>query len=116
MKFTTTHLIFLFCVFLSAILNAQESEWIWQYPSPQSNGLFDIHVFDENNAIAVGQTATVLITSDGGTNWEVNHYAANVEADLAGVHFVNHNEGWAVGDGGTIIKTIESRSYMVRTK
>ncbi len=67
-------------------------------PSPQSNGLFGVHVFDENNAIAVGQTATVLITSDGGTQWEVLSYVANVEADLYGVCFVNDNEGWAVID------------------
>ena len=70
MKFTSTCLVFLLCVFLSLIVNAQQSEWKWQYPSPQSNGLFDVFSFDENNALAVGHTATILITSDGGTNWE----------------------------------------------
>ncbi len=116
MKFKSTCLVFFLCVFLSLIVNAQESEWIWQYPSPQSNGLFDVFSFDENNALAVGQTATILITSDGGTNWEVNHYAANVEDDLYGVHFVNYNDGWAVGEGGHDLKNDKSRSNMVRTK
>ena len=105
MKITVTRLIFMFCVFLSAILNAQESEWIWQNPLPQGNGLFDVHVFDSGNAIAVGQTGTVLRTTNFGAIWLDQQYAGEVDEDLIGITFIDDNTGWAVGGNSTIFKS-----------
>jgi len=105
MKYKHNLLLFLLGILVVGTINAQEPEWIWQHPSPQSNGLFGIPDFDEDNAIAVSQTVIILIGSDGGTQWEVLPSAANVEADLLGVHFVNYNDGWAVGDNAITLKT-----------
>ncbi len=70
----------------------------WQYPHPQSNGLYDVHVFDSGNAIAVGQTGTVLRTTNFGAVWLDQQYAGEVDEDLLGVTFIDDNTGWAVGE------------------
>ena len=41
------------------------AQWEWQNPLPQGNSLFDLNVFDSQNAIMVGRMGTVIKTSDG---------------------------------------------------
>jgi photosystem II stability/assembly factor-like uncharacterized protein len=52
------------------------------------------------------QTSVILKTTDAGTNWEVQP-TDPIKAVLRSVFFVG-NTGYAVGDKGTIIKTVES--------
>ncbi len=105
MKSKFNLLIFLFSVLLVGTLNAHKSECLWQNPSPQSNGLFDVISFDENNSLSFGVIAIDLISSDGSINREVIKYEANDEADLLHVHSVNYNDRWAVCEGGAILRT-----------
>jgi photosystem II stability/assembly factor-like uncharacterized protein len=92
-------------ILLVQLTSLAQQGWFWQNPLPQGNPLEDIYVFDENTAIAVGGVSTVIKTTDGGTSWNVQHYAGGTTERLFSVHFTNNNTGWAVGDNGTILKT-----------
>ena len=59
--------LFTMTIILSINAMAQEG-WFWQNPLPQGNTLTDIFVFDQNTAIAVGSSGTILKTIDGGRN------------------------------------------------
>jgi len=101
-----------FTLFLSVNVSAQEG-WFWLSPVPQGNHLEDVFVFDQNTAIAVGHTGTVMKATDGGLNWAIQHYAAGTSAELNCVHFINASIGWAVGEEyyrleeGPILKTTD---------
>ncbi len=99
----------MFALSLNANLLAQ-SGWLWQNPQPQGNALGDIHIFDQNTALAVGEAGTVMKTTDGGMNWRMQHYAGGTTEYLASVFFIDNNTGWAVGSEGTILKTTNGGS------
>ena len=80
-------------------------DWYWQNPIPQGYNLYDIHVFDMNHAVAVGENGVIITTSDCGCFWEVQYNAGGVSASLHDVSFPDRNNGWAVGDDGTIINS-----------
>lgn len=93
----------LFALFLLLQFNSLAQEgWFWQNPLPQGNNIRDIHVIDENNAIAVGEN-TILRTTNGGEDW-LNHPDGKYY-NLNSVHFSDDNNGWAVGPELLIIKT-----------
>ncbi|HEX9655536.1 MAG TPA: YCF48-related protein [Bacteroidota bacterium] len=97
---------------LTSILNCQakgqdSSSWFWQNPLPQGNALNDVHAFDKNAAVAVGNAGTVIKTTDGGIHWAVQHYAGGVSTRLNAVSFLDANVGTAVGDSGIVIRSID---------
>jgi len=83
-----------------------QSGWFWQNPLPQGNDLIDINVLNQNEAIAVGITGTIIKSTDGGLNWDPK-ISGTIE-HLMSVEFINDNIGWAVGYTGTILKSIDS--------
>jgi photosystem II stability/assembly factor-like uncharacterized protein len=86
------------------------AQWGWQNPLPQGKDLLDIHVFDSENAIAIGHMGTVIKTSDGGENWSVQNLVQEYTV-LESVHFPDENNGWIVGHDSPreplIFKTID---------
>ncbi len=68
--------------------------------------LTDIHIFDSNNAYAVGSFGFHFRTTDGGETWSANS-GLNSNA-LLRLKFVNDSIGFAVGYWGTVIKTTNS--------
>jgi len=58
-------------------------QWVWQNPLPQGNTLQDFSFIDTNNGFAVGASATILRTTDGGNNWDI--LASDTNDDLYGV-------------------------------
>ncbi len=73
--------------------------WEWQNPKPQGNALRDVHVFDSNHVIAVGNCGTVIRTSDGGYNWDIQQIS-DPEFEITSVCFVDEDLGWLIGNGG----------------
>lgn len=61
----------------------------------------DLSFTDSNTGRAVGGSGVIIKTSDGGNTWTTE--SSNTSQILKGVFFVNANNGWAVGFGGTII-------------
>ena len=50
-----------------------------------------------------GDSGTILTTIDGGTTW--TRSPSNTAQNLCKVKFSDANHGWAVGFGGTILRT-----------
>ncbi len=49
-----------------------------------------------------GVAERIVGSNDGGITW--TPWPSGTEAGLRGVAFLDGNNGWAVGDGGTILK------------
>jgi len=89
-----------------ALLNAAAQGWVLQ-PSNTSFNLNDVHFVDANIGCAVGDSGTILTTTDGGDNWIVQQSGTTNE--IHSVHFTNPLTGFAVTsnrllkttDGGT---------------
>lgn len=96
--------LYLISIIALGISNFSHAQWFWQNSIPTSQTLNDIHVFDENTTIAVGEAGTIIKTTDGGTSWILQTSGTNTE--LYSVYFIDSNTGWTVGSGGgTILKT-----------
>jgi len=57
---------------------------------------------DESVAWAVGNSGTILHTSDGGSTW--NPIVVPTLANLNAVFFPDRNHGWIVGDSGIVLQ------------
>ena len=105
-KMKTKIMLIIFILTINANLLSQtstENSWQWQYPKPQGNTLYDIHVFNKDTAIAVGDYGTIIKTTDGGMNWSVKYKLCDMDY-LFRICFVNNNVGFAAG-GKALLKT-----------
>jgi photosystem II stability/assembly factor-like uncharacterized protein len=80
-----------------------QNSWFWQNPFPQSHTLNEIYAIDKDIAIAVGESGTIIKTSDAGNNW-VSLTGAGSDR-LNSVYFIDSDTGWIVGNDGKIFKT-----------
>jgi photosystem II stability/assembly factor-like uncharacterized protein len=69
-----------------------------------TTSLLAVSFVDANIGTAVGDSGTILRTSDGGDSWTLQ--SSGTHAALLGVSFVDANTGTAVGSGGTILRTV----------
>jgi len=69
------------------------------------NTLFSVYFIDAQNGIIVGDNGTILQTINGGDNWIPQ--TSGTGNLLLYVHFIG-NTGFAVGESGTILKTMLS--------
>jgi len=67
--------------------------------------LTDILFVDADNGWIVGDRIPVMYTPNGGADWYEQSVSEAVTERLIAVDFVNSTHGWAVGSGGTIIRT-----------
>jgi photosystem II stability/assembly factor-like uncharacterized protein len=67
--------------------------------------LTDILFLDADNGWIVGDRIPVMHTPNGGVDWYEQSVPEAVTDRLMAVDFVNSTHGWAVGWGGTIIRT-----------
>ncbi|MFX1484572.1 MAG: YCF48-related protein [Promethearchaeota archaeon] len=65
----------------------------------------DIQFVDESNGWIVGDEIKVMYTSDGGMNWYEQSVPNAVDRRVMALDFINGTHGWAVGYGGTIMRT-----------
>ena len=82
------------------------AQWYQQYPALNIvtfSNLYDVTLFNENNGWAVGDSGTVLKTTNDGIDWI--EQLSCVTNKLNAVCFIDANNGWAVGDSGIIIRT-----------
>ncbi len=61
-----------------------------------------IHAPDTSYACAVASYGGLVTTTDGGTTWTQHKFTLNT---FNALHFEDKNEGWLVGEAGTIIHT-----------
>jgi photosystem II stability/assembly factor-like uncharacterized protein len=75
-------------------ISAQEG-WFWQNPLPQGNTINDIDFFDEYFGLAVGNTGTIIKTSDGGLNWSLKE--SHRPEHILEVDVVSNSIAYAIG-------------------
>jgi photosystem II stability/assembly factor-like uncharacterized protein len=124
MKKIITVVILLICFHI--VIKAQSSGWFFINPLPTNATLNSIKVFNQNNAIIIGYSGTVMRTSDGGLNWSNPlsttskiYKTTNMGATWTFVsqfnsiarvmYFINQNTGW-VGNTTLILKTTNGGS------
>lgn len=83
----------------------QASQWTWQNPYPQGNPLYSVKYISTTEGWAVGESGTIMKTTDGGTTW--NLQTSGTMNVLLGVSFTDANNGTIVGDFGTILRTTD---------
>jgi photosystem II stability/assembly factor-like uncharacterized protein len=86
-----------------AFLPTSDGAWVWQNPLPQGNDLFCVSSSDVTHGWAVGDSGTVVTTSDGGLTWTTQ--SSGTTADLGAVAFVDATHGWVVGSYGAVLAT-----------
>lgn len=79
------------------------SQWHFHNPLPQGHTLRDVHFFDSNTGLAVGDAGTILRTRDGGQTWEF--IATHTNLSLYSVTFISDDKGFACGDDGLLLCT-----------
>src|SRR5436190_17009362 len=62
-------------------------------------------LLDSGTAFVVGDTGTILKSSDAGATW--TPLTSGTSSTLHGIYFLDPNEGVAVGDSGTILRTTD---------
>ena len=92
----------LFIFFFTASIYSQ---WFWKSPLPQGNTLNGVCFIDANTGTAVGNSGTIIRTTDGGQNWNIQF--SGTMNRLNGVSFTDANNGIVVGYGGTILRTTD---------
>lgn len=103
-----TLIIFFTIIFSFGVLtdsDAQNGEWRWLDPLPNANRISDFHVFNENRIIAVGAAGNILLTEDGGDNWEIIDSGTTIRLNT--VFFADDQTGWIGGQSRTIFKSID---------
>ncbi|MDH4158163.1 MAG: YCF48-related protein, partial [candidate division Zixibacteria bacterium] len=94
--------------FKGRILITADSGKSWHMPSVNPSGevnLWSVAFVDPQNAWIVGDSGTILKTSDGGDIWI--EQTCPVEAELHDVAFATTSTGWIAGSGGTLLKTTD---------
>ncbi len=95
---------YIFYLFFWFVIPIQ-AQWIQQNSGTTEN-LNDVYCISADTVVVVGNNATILRTTDGGTNWLPVSNPASV--NLHQVAFANNQTGYAVGDNGTLLKTTDA--------
>ena len=86
------------------ILRTSNGGKTWENTAPTNSGSFNALGFlDAKNGMAVGDSGSVALTSDGGISWNV-WSLPNVRTHLRSVSLSAQNQAWVTGDNGTILR------------
>ena len=69
-------------------------QWYQQNSGTTAN-LNSVHFEDVNNGWAVGDSGTIIYTSDGGTTWQKQ--VSGTILNLSDIFFTDSKHGWTVG-------------------
>ena len=84
------------------------TSWVTQTaPTGIAGALRAVDFISDAAGCAVGDSAQIIATSDGGATWTTQTTPAAVESDLNGVWFGDADHGCAVGDGATLLTTTD---------
>lgn len=89
------------------ILRSQDGGGTWKpQASPVKVNLQDIAAWDDQQAVAVGNGGTVIVTADGGKSWrsvEVGPF--KIASKLLRVETLPGGQAWTVGEGGNVLRS-----------
>ncbi len=84
------------------VLSTKNGGSTWNVRSLSETYLSDVHFCDPMNGCIVGSLGHIYRTRDGGNNWNLE--PSGILFTLHAVYLVSPICGWAVGDGGTILR------------
>jgi photosystem II stability/assembly factor-like uncharacterized protein len=91
----------------SMLFSSRDNAGSWQeFTLDEDLQFTKVQFLDDQNGFAVGEFGTVLITTDGGTNWERGGDIPNEFYPMAS-HFRDQQVGWVGGLGGAIWATTD---------
>ncbi len=82
------------------------NNWNFVYPNTDQ-WLYDVYFYNNTTGWAVGgndASEIILKSENGGASWQILRESFQYKR-LHGVHFVNPNVGWTVGQNGIILRT-----------
>ena len=80
----------------------------WTGLEKAPNGLHGVSVSaDGGRVVAVGEAGLVWRSTDQGATWSKIDSGTTMALNAIGFELENNNEGWAVGDKGTILVTVD---------
>ena len=90
--------IFLLAVLINVSVEGQVV-WEWQNPLPTGNKIYCIDFVDDLTGWFGSSAGTILHTSDGGNSWKLQYVGID-DLYIKSIDFLDHFEGWAVGNYG----------------
>ncbi|UMY67158.1 MULTISPECIES: YCF48-related protein [unclassified Flavobacterium] len=96
----------LLLLLLSLPFSASYGQWWTPQSSGTSQPLNDVFCLTPEEVVVVGESGTILKTTNGGTSWSTR--ASGSASSLYRVQFLDALQGVAVGSGGTILKTSDA--------
>jgi len=101
---------------VTAHAQGQYSTDKWRFSDPKQFGftVLDMHFYDNNFGIAVGQSGGIAKTTDGGAKWTYGPFSYTSQAGLkvvgsfSDVHVATANVAYAVGGAGLMAKTTDA--------
>ncbi len=99
---------FFLIIVLLPVLCFTQGEWEWQNPWPQGADLVKIQAINKNKIISSGQNSTILITENGGIDWQLNKLPGR--SSIRGLCFLDSLVGYVINvdktfktlDGGNV--------------
>jgi len=86
------------------LLSHNATDW-QQAKVPVQANLNSIYFVSKQQGWVVGHDASILMTSDGGVSWQLQHYAPETDKPLFDVYFADAEHGIAVGAYGLFYRT-----------
>jgi photosystem II stability/assembly factor-like uncharacterized protein len=86
------------------------TSWSKLTKPPGTTQLYGVTAVSTTTAWACGENGTIIKTTDA-TNWSA--LTSGVSVVLRDIDFVDANNGWCVGDGGTILVTTNGGSTWI---
>jgi photosystem II stability/assembly factor-like uncharacterized protein len=91
------------CILILGLPCKTNAQWT-QQSSGTTKDLLSVYFIDANVGYTVGNSGTILKTTDGGQNWVSQ--TSGITDNLTSVYICNLEVGYAVGNSGVILKTI----------
>ena len=95
-------------VTLLLVTNISNSQWFQQYNNPNIK-LNDIFFINSSTGFAVGDSAIIIKTTNGGTNWFTVKPPGY--GDLFTIKFINSNTGWAGGGKHVVMNMYHTQAF-----
>lgn len=83
--------------------NLNGQDWIWKNPIPTGNKLNSIEFADSITAYAIGNSGTILKTTDGGYKW--NMQLSNTDLNLYSISIIDKDTLYVCGENLNVFKT-----------
>jgi len=94
-------IIFLFTFLLFNNVNSQD--WKWKNPLPTGNQLNCVEFIDSSTAYAIGNFGTILKTTDGGLNWDIQESGTNI--NLFTMSVIDKDTLYVCGENLNVLKS-----------